>query len=114
MSDCIFCKIVNGEIPALKVFENESAIVIDDIQPAAKVHALIITKTHYSDILSADINNDADLMRGVHDAVREVARIKEVDGSGFRLICNCGDDGGQTVPHLHFHIIGGEKLRTSL
>ena len=109
MPDCIFCKIANGEIPSLKVYENDDVFVIDDINPVAKTHALLITKKHYADILSLDSDN-AGLLRSIHEAVRETARIKGIGGSGFRLINNCGADGGQTVPHLHYHIIGGEKL----
>ena len=107
--DCIFCKIVNNEIPSPRVYENDYVIAIDDINPVAKVHALIITKKHMLDLLELDIE-DAGLLRGVHEAVRSVAKIKGVAETGFRLISNCGSDGRQAVPHLHFHIIGGQRL----
>ena len=109
MPDCIFCKIVGGEIPSAILYENEHVIAIDDIRPVAKIHSLIITKRHYDSILSPD-PEDAGLLGGVMRAVREVAAIKGVAESGFRLISNCGVEGGQTVPHLHFHIIGGQPL----
>jgi len=109
MPDCIFCKIAGGEIPSPRIYENAYAIAIDDINPVSKVHSLVITKKHYEDILSLD-TDDAGLLRGIHEAIRETAKIKGVSASGFRLISNCGDDGGQSVPHLHFHIIGGQKL----
>ena len=122
MPDCIFCKIVGGEIPSTKTYENERVIVIDDIHPVARVHSLIITKRHYQDILSLAVGPPAgagapdgppagaDVMADVLDAVRETAALKGVSASGFRLISNCGADGGQMIAHLHFHIIGGQSL----
>jgi len=109
MDDCIFCKIVSGAIPAAIIYENDYVVAIDDIHPAAKVHALIITKTHYCNILELD-PGDAGALRGIHQAVREITRIKGVSESGFRVISNCGGDGGQSVPHLHYHVLGGQKL----
>ena len=109
MGDCIFCKIVSGEIMSPRIYENEHVIAIEDIRPMSIVHSLIITKKHIEDILSLDPMDSA-LMRGVQEAVLEVANIKGVAGPGFRLIVNCGEDGAQGVPHLHYHIIGGRKL----
>ena len=109
MSDCIFCKIANGEFPALRVYENEYVFAINDINPVAKVHVLIIPKKHYDNILSLS-GGDAALLCAIQEAVREVAKIKEISETGFRLISNCGKDGGQSVPHLHYHLIGGSEL----
>ena len=109
MTDCIFCKIACGEIPSPRIFENAEVIAIDDIHPVAKVHVLIIPKAHYENILCVDDENAA-LLRGINQAVREIARIKGIDESGFRLISNCGKNGAQSVPHLHYHIIGGQQL----
>ena len=109
MDDCIFCKITGGEIPSPRIYENDEVIAIDDIHPVAKVHVLIIPKAHYDNILCVDGGNAA-LLCAIQRAVREIARIKGIDGSGFRLISNCGKDGAQSVPHLHFHIVGGQRL----
>ena len=109
MPDCIFCKIAGGEIPSPRVYENDDVFVIDDINPVSKVHALIITKAHFDNILSLGAEN-AGILLSIQQAVRETAKIKGVAESGFRLISNCGKDGGQSVPHLHFHLIGGKKL----
>jgi histidine triad (HIT) family protein len=109
MTGCIFCAMMDGEIPVSKIYENDCAIAIDDINPVAKVHALIITKTHYDNILSIDGENAAALS-GIQRAIREVAKIKGVGESGFRLVSNCGADSGQSVPHLHFHLLGGQIL----
>ena len=113
MSDCIFCKIVNGEIPSPRLYENEYAIAIDDVNPVAKVHALIVTKAHIPDILSLDMG-DAGLLRGIQEAVCETAKTKRISESGFRLISNCREDGCQTIPHLHYHIVGGQKLKPKI
>ena len=109
MSDCIFCKIVAGEIPSPRVYENDGVIVIDDINPFANVHSLIITKKHIPDILALDAN-DANLTRDILDAIQKTAQIKGIADNGFRLISNCREDGCQTIPHLHIHLLGGQKL----
>ena len=109
MSDCIFCKIANGEIPSTRIYENDDVFVINDIEPVSKVHALIITKKHCENLLALDID-DAGLLRNLHLAAREAAARLSVGETGFRLITNCGEDGGQTIAHLHFHLIGGQKL----
>ena len=109
MSECVFCKIANGEIAAPRIYENGEVIAINDINPVANVHVLIISKTHYGNILSDGIEGSG-LLDGVLRAVREVAKIKGISDSGFRLVSNCGEDGGQSVPHLHFHIVGGQRL----
>ncbi|MDR3120290.1 MAG: histidine triad nucleotide-binding protein [Clostridiales bacterium] len=115
MSDCIFCKIVAGEIPAERVYENDQVVAIRDIAPVAPVHVLILPKAHYPNILALDGGEgDAALLAGVQRAVREVARKEGVETSGFRLIINCGEDGGQTVPHLHYHLLGGRTLGARL
>ena len=106
-SACVFCKIAAGEIPSKKLFEDEHVIVINDIHPAAKTHLLVIPKRHYSDILALD---DAGLAWKIHGAIQRAARDAGITRGGFRVINNCGADGGQTVPHLHYHILGGESL----
>lgn len=109
MSDCIFCKIAAGEIPAKKVYEDENFIAFHDIHPKAKVHALIIPKKHITTYM--DINEeDTHIMVELHNVIQKIAKLLKIDENGFRIINNCKDDGGQEVYHLHFHILGGEKL----
>ncbi|SEN09144.1 histidine triad nucleotide-binding protein [Paenibacillus sp. OV219] len=108
--DCIFCKIIEGSIPSKKVFENEHVVAFHDIQPAAPVHILLIPKKHIAtmnDVTDADDALMAELLR----AARHVARELGVAESGYRLVNNCNSDGGQIVYHLHFHLLGGEKLK---
>ena len=113
MADCLFCKMAAGEIPVRKICENEHVFVIDDINPAARVHALIITKRHFDSLPSVG-DGDGAVMDGIRRGALEAARIKGVDVSGFRMIANCGADAGQTVPHLHFHILGGQFLGSKI
>jgi len=107
---CIFCMIANKEIPSDIVYENDDVICFKDVKPITPVHILIMPKRHFDDILDLSASEDGQkAMTAVLKAVPEVARITGVD-SGFRLINNCRKDGGQTVMHVHFHLIGGIKL----
>lgn len=108
MNDCLFCKIIAGEIPSAKVYEDEHVYAFRDINPQAPVHVLIVPKEHVccADAITAD--NSA-LVAHVFEAVPQIAKVEGLTG-GYRVINNCGEDGGQTVMHLHFHLIGGEKL----
>lgn len=110
---CIFCKIVSGDIPSKKIYENEQILVIEDINPQAQVHMLIITKEH---IQSANhlTKENIDIVGQMFLAAKEVAKKMNIDESGYRLINNCGTDGGQSVNHLHIHLLGGEKLGENL
>ena len=113
MEDCIFCKIVAEEIPAVVVYENERVVAFEDIEPMAPVHVIVIPKEHVATVM--DITADhADLMVDLMSAVQEVVRIKGIDKSGFRVVINCNQDGGQIVFHLHIHILGGRKLQDGL
>ena len=105
--DCIFCKIVKGEIPCTKVYEDEKCLAFEDLNPASPVHTLIIPKDHYDNV-GDDVPQD--LLGHLLKVADEVAKIKGVDKSGYRISINTGDDGGQTVHHLHVHINGGAKL----
>ena len=107
--DCIFCKIANHEINSNVVFENESVIAFEDLNPVAKVHVLVVPKKHIDSVMKIE-EEDSKYIVEIHKAIKEVAKIKGIDESGFRVITNCGEDGGQTVKHLHYHVIGGEKL----
>lgn len=108
MNDCIFCKINNGEIPSNKVFENENFFIIRDIEPKAKCHYLAIPKAHFK--LFSELDKQKEKL--VMDIFRTLPKIAKELGleNGYRLIVNQGDDAGQTVPHLHIHILGGENL----
>ena len=103
---CIFCKIVNKEIPANIVLEDEDFLCFHDINPTRKIHVLIIPKDHYE---SFDVT-PAEIMCKMTNFIHKVAEILEVKQSGYRLITNIGKDGGQEVHHLHFHLIGGESV----
>ena len=106
MNDCLFCKIIAGEIPGNKVYEDDRVYAFRDINPQAPVHVLIVPKKHMDNILECDAETAAALT----DAIRAIARQEGVDKSGFRLVSNCGRDGAQSVNHLHVHLMGGKKL----
>ena len=108
--DCIFCKIIAGEIPSDKVYEDEHVFAFRDINPQAPVHVLIVPKKHMRNILECDAQTAA----AVTEAVGKVARQEGVSFSGFRVVTNCGRDGAQSVEHLHFHLLGGDKLSESM
>jgi len=103
---CIFCKIVKGEIPNETILEDENFLAFNDINPSRKIHVLIIPKEHYE---SFDVV-PAKLMAGMTEFIHKVASKLEIRKSGYRLITNIGSDGGQEVPHLHFHLLGGEAV----
>lgn len=107
MSDCIFCKIARGEIEVSRIHEDDHVVAFDDIAPQAPVHSLVIPRKHY-DSLNEDVPVEelAALLR----AARQVARIKGIANTGYRLIVNTGPQGGQTVDHLHVHVLGGRAM----
>jgi len=107
--DCIFCKIVQGEIPSQKVYENEQIIIINDVQPIAPVHWLVIPKYHISNICDPKVVADK-LPEAIFQTIQEATMNSGLFKDGFRVVVNYGQDAGLTVPHLHFHIIGGRKL----
>ena len=108
--DCLFCKIIAGEIPGNKVYEDEYTYAFRDINPQAPVHVLIVPKKHMENVLECDAETAAHLT----DAIRAVARQEGVDKTGFRSITNCGEDGCQSVKHLHVHLLGGKKLSETM
>ena len=106
--NCLFCSIVNGDIPSKKVYEDEKCYAFLDIAPQAKVHCLVVPKTHIES--ANDINsNNSNIVAHIFETIPTIARILELD-DGYRIISNIGENGCQSVKHLHFHIIGGEKL----
>jgi histidine triad (HIT) family protein len=109
MSDCIFCKIIEGTLPSKKVFENESVVAFHDIQPAAPVHILFIPKKHIPSVKDV-AGEDLHFISEIHQAAQQVAKETGIAESGYRLVTNCGPEGGQVVYHLHYHLLGGEKL----
>ena len=113
MEDCIFCKIIKGEIACNKVYESESALAFEDIEPMAPVHVIVVPKKHVSTLMDIG-SDDSKITAGLLSAVQEVARIKHIDQSGFRMVINCNEDGGQIVFHLHIHVLGGKKLKDAL
>lgn len=107
--DCIFCKIIEGSIPSKKVYEDEHVLAFYDIQPAAPVHVLFIPKKHIASLNDVS-GDDFALIGEIHKAAQIVAKELGVAEAGYRLVNNCGKDGGQVVFHLHYHLLGGEKL----
>ena len=106
--DCIFCKIVSKEIPAKIVYENDYVVAFYDINPAAAEHILIIPKKHISDIDHIS-DADRDISAALFTAAREIAKLKNMQDDGYRVIINNGKAAGQVVFHLHLHLLGGEK-----
>lgn len=106
MSDCIFCKIINGEIPSDTVFETDNVKVFKDINPVAPVHLVIVPKRHIESINNLDKTN-SEIVGDCMLAAKKAAQISNISENGYRVISNCGDDAGQTVKHLHFHLVGG-------
>ncbi len=113
MEDCLFCKIVKGEVPSEKVYEDEYVLAFKDIHPVAPVHVLVIPKVHIKDYNELSVENIEHIDK-VQLAIKEVAKVCGVDKEGYRVICNTGENGGQVVHHIHFHLIGGRKLGTKI
>lgn len=111
--DCIFCKILNGEIPSKKVYETEFVYAFHDINPMAPVHVIVIPKEHIESANSIDETNSVNVAK-VFEAIPKVAKELGVAEGGYRVITNIGENGGQTVKHIHFHILGGTKLAGKL
>lgn len=107
MADCLFCNIIEGAIPSKKVYEDDVCYVFDDIAPEAPVHTLIVPKQHFA---SLNDKVPADLLGQLMARVPEIAKIKGIDECGYRVVVNTGADAGQTVFHLHLHILGGKNL----
>jgi len=108
--DCVFCKIVNGEIPSEIVYNDDNILAFKDVNPQAPIHLLIIPKKHITSILEIS-NDDESLLFQILKVAQKIAKDNDLDSKGFRLVVNTGVDGGQTVPHLHFHLLGGRQLK---
>ena len=110
MQDCIFCKIVRGEIPSNKVYEDETVLAFHDISPQAGRHVLVVPKRHFDDLDAAERGMDDAAFAHLFRVAARVARELGLHQSGYRLASNCGAHACQTVPHLHLHILGGSQL----
>lgn len=113
MEDCIFCKIIKGEIPSEKVYEDDEILAFKDIQPTAPIHILVIPKKHITNLMEI-APEDSALMGKIVEAMQKVAKQLGVDEKGFRIISNCGPDSGQEVMHLHFHLLAGRKMGSKI
>lgn len=109
MNDCLFCKIINGDIPSTKVYEDDYVYAFLDIAPQAPYHAVFIPKIHMVDASEINAENSIYVAK-IFEAIAKVAESEKLDG-GFRVVNNCGKDGGQTVGHLHFHLLARRNLQ---
>ena len=109
MNDCIFCKIINKEIPSTIVYEDDEILAFRDINPVAPVHILVVPKKHIESVIQLK-EEEMILVGKIYTVINKIAEQENIDGKGFRVIVNCGEDGCQEVKHLHFHLIGGKKL----
>ena len=106
--DCLFCKIIKGDIPSKKVFENDKVFAFCDIAPQAPVHILVVPKIHVASVDEINADN-SDYVAEIFERIPEIAKAAGLT-NGYRVITNCGEDACQSVKHLHFHILGGEKM----
>lgn len=113
MEDCIFCKIIKGEIPSEKVYEDEEILAFKDINPAAPIHILVIPKKHIDSLLKFE-EQDYVLVGKIQKVINKLAKELNIEEEGFRVIVNCGKDAGQEVMHLHYHLLAGRKLGTKI
>ena len=112
MENCIFCKIIAGDIPSTKVYEDEAILAFRDIAPQAPTHILVIPKVHIEDCNGISAENSA-IVAHIFEVIPQIAKEEGLEG-GYRVVSNCGADAGQTVQHLHFHILGGKVLNLQM
>lgn len=113
MEDCIFCKIINKQIPSDIVYEDSEIIAFKDIQPVAPIHILIVPKKHIPSVMQLT-EEDQELIGKIYSVAQKLAVEFNVDKEGFRIVTNCGENAGQTVKHIHFHLLGGKKLALTM
>lgn len=111
--DCLFCKIVSGDIPSTKVYEDDKVLAFKDINPLAPVHILVIPKEHIDSVAAVTAENSA-VIAHIFEVIAQIAKEQGIDNDGFRVVSNCGENGCQSVKHLHFHILGGRKLDVTM
>lgn len=107
--DCLFCKIINGDIPSTKVYEDDMCYAFRDIAPQAPTHILVIPKEHITSVSSVTSDNSAYVAR-IFEVIAKIAQEEGIASDGYRVVSNIGERGQQTVPHLHFHVIGGRDM----
>ena len=107
--NCLFCKIIKGEIPSSKVYEDEEILAFKDINPAAPIHVLVIPKKHIESLAKME-DGDEKIISKIYKVINEIAEKQGFKENGYRVIVNCGKDGGQEVEHLHFHLLAGKHL----
>lgn len=110
MSECIFCKIVDKQIPSKLVYEDEFVIAFNDISPEAPVHVLVVPKKHIKSLDNVT-DEDKELLGHIQLCIRDIAKKLNIHESGYRVVNNCGKEGGQTVDHIHFHLLGGREMQ---
>ena len=111
--DCLFCKIVNKEIPSKIIYEDEEILAFHDINPLTPIHILVIPKKHIKSVIEIR-EEDEKLIGKIYTVINKIGRELGINEKGFRVITNCGEDGGQEVKHLHFHLLAGKKLGTKI
>jgi len=109
MSDCLFCKILEGEIPCDRVYENDQVIAFRDVNPQAPTHILVIPRKHISTVNDLTVD-DKNIMAEMMLAAQTIAKQESIEESGYRLVMNCNEGAGQTVFHIHLHILGGRNM----
>ncbi len=109
MEDCLFCKIIKGEIPSKKVYEDEEILAFEDINPAAPIHILVIPKKHITSLAHLE-KEDETLVGKIYGVINKISLEKGFKEDGYRVIVNCGKNGGQEVMHLHFHLLAGKQF----
>lgn len=112
MNDCLFCKIIAGDIPCQKVYEDDKVFAFRDINPLAPVHILVVPKAHISTLLDVNDNN-CHVISHIYNVIAKIAKAENLQ-DGFRVVSNCNENAGQTVFHLHFHILGGKRLSDNM
>jgi histidine triad (HIT) family protein len=113
MDDCLFCKIIKGEIPSNKVYEDEEILAFKDINPVTPIHILVIPKKHIDSLAQMQEEDEA-LVGKIYGVINKIAEEQGFKEDGYRVIVNCGKDAGQEVMHLHFHVLAGTKLGTKI
>ena len=111
--NCVFCKIIKGEIPSDKVYEDEEIIAFKDINPVTPIHILVVPKKHIATLLDVK-EEDSYLISKIYQVINKIAKDLGIEENGFRVIANCGKDSGQEVMHIHFHLLAGKKLGTKI
>ena len=109
MEDCLFCKIIEGQIPSQKVYEDEDVLAFNDINPVTPIHILVIPKKHIISLAHMQ-DGDEEIVGKIYKVINKISEEQEFKDDGYRVIVNCGENGGQVINHLHFHILAGKKL----